>query len=78
MGIVQKFGGTIIHGVYGFLNGAEMTSTSGNTIKFSSAARVGQVSTLSTSGNAGMIGVSTNGKLCWWSTASNCYIPLSS
>lgn len=45
---------------------------------FSSAVGVGSVSTTSTSGNAGLIGYSTSGKICWWSTASGCYVPISS
>jgi len=53
--------------------GNDFTAVGGT---FSSGVTVGAVSTLSTSGNAGLIGYSTSGKLCWWSTASNCFIPL--
>ena len=45
---------------------------------FSSAVNVGPVSTTSTSGAAGLIGYSTSGKICWWSTASACYVPVAS
>lgn len=94
MGVVQKFGGTIVHGIYGFMTGAQMTSTAGQNIKTSSDLVVGgdmsaiggsfssdlNIPTISTTSTSGTnkIGFSTSGKFCWWSTASGEYIPVSS